>query len=371
MNVSHAVLRTVLPLLALLSVAGCGDAADDAGAASPVVATVDGQPITQADIDLELRLTRYQGRELDEATLIEARQQYGKVARESLIERQVLANAADAEGIEAPAEEIEKRWAALKMRIPPDRDMNAFLASKGYTVDLVNETLALDLRARALLEKHVKHEPVTDEAVRAIYEKHAKSFATPEQVLASHILLNVPSGASDEDKEAVKKKIEGIRAQIVEQGIEQFPTLAAEHSACPTGKQAQGSLGWFGRGRMVREFDKVAFDMEPGVVSEPVLTQFGWHLLLVQDKREASVRPLEEVQGQIRSHLEAEARKEAEMAYLDGLRKAAKVVHLVPAPEPAPRPSGGSPVWAGGGKAMPATKAPADAPKQPEPQPGK
>lgn len=100
--------------------------------------------------------------------------------------------------------------------------------------------------------------------------ENAMNSEVPMQVKASHIL--VPT----------KEEAESLKAKIA--SGESFEDLAKQHSKCPSGKEG-GDLGFFGRGQMVPEFETAAFTTEPGKVSDPVQTQFGWHLIKVVDKK--------------------------------------------------------------------------------------
>lgn len=91
------------------------------------------------------------------------------------------------------------------------------------------------------------------------------------EVKASHILVN-----TKEEAEKIKEEIMAGKA---------FDAAAAEYSSCPSGSRG-GDLGFFGKGRMVKEFEDAAFSLETGKVSDPVQTQFGWHLILVTDKKD-------------------------------------------------------------------------------------
>jgi parvulin-like peptidyl-prolyl isomerase len=91
-----------------------------------------------------------------------------------------------------------------------------------------------------------------------------------EEIKASHILV-------DTKEEAITLKEEILSGTA-------FEDVAAEHSLCPSGANG-GDLGFFGRGQMVKEFENVAFDLKVGEISDPVKTNFGWHLILVTDKQ--------------------------------------------------------------------------------------
>ena len=124
---------------------------------------------------------------------------------------------------------------------------------------------------------------------------------------AKHILVE------DEDK------CTDILNSIVSGEIS-FEEAAKQHSTCPSGQQG-GDLGEFGHGQMVKEFDEAAFAAEPGKVVGPVKTQFGYHLIKVEDKKEAGESNLEEVKDQIRAELSQKKQEEAYRAKVDELKK--------------------------------------------------
>ena len=305
---------------------GIGAAPGQEPAVSPetIVVTVNGKPITQGEIDSELAGMLFGGMKVEPARLAAFRKQFGPQAEKRLIEQALLEQAADAEGIKASEEEVAKRWKDIEARIPAGLDKAAFLQSKGWSVEDADKQIRMVVRLEELLNKHAAGEVVTDEAVRKHFDENKKQFETPEQVHARHILIKLPPGASAEDKAAVKAKIEGFKNEVAEKGLPHFQELAKQHSGCPSGQKG-GSLGFFGRGQMVPEFDKVAFDLKPGTVSDPVLTQFGWHILLVEEKREAGLREFEDVKAQLKQRLVMQGKQKAQMAYVESLKQSAKI----------------------------------------------
>lgn len=289
-----------------------------------VVLTVNGDPITQGEIDTELAGMLFGGMKVEPARLASFRKQFGPQAERKLLDQKLLQQAADAEGIKAPDDVMAERWKSIEMRIPAGMDKAAFLKSKGYSVEEADRQIRLVVRIEELLKRHASTEDVTDEAVRKYFDENSKQFETPEQVHARHILIKLPGSPTDEQKAEAKAQVEGFRQEVAEKGLPHFQELAKQHSGCPSGKQG-GSLGFFGRGQMVPEFDKVAFELEPGVVSEPVLTQFGWHILLVDEKREAGLREFEDVKAQLKHRIEMEGKQKATKDYLDALRDAATI----------------------------------------------
>src|SRR5918993_5040852 len=138
---------------------------------------------------------------------------------------------------------------------------------------------------------------VTPQQVQRYYEDNAQQYSTPEQVRASHILLKT-EGKNEED---VKKLAEEIAAKA--KGGADFAALAKQYSEDESNKDKGGDLDFFAKGAMVPEFDQAAFAMQPGQVSDPVKTSFGYHVIKMVEKRPATSKPLAEVQAQIEDQL--------------------------------------------------------------------
>lgn len=156
----------------------------------------------------------------------------------------------------------------------------------------------------------------TEDEVAKFYEAHKAEFVVPHQVLCQHILVK---GSND----AALDKIKEIRERIVS-GKSDFAAEAKEHSDCPSGQEG-GSLGWFGRGMMVPEFDKAAFEMKKGEVSGVVSTQFGYHIIYKADEKGGGEQTLVDVHDQIKDLLRHEARGRAMDAFVAELKANAKI----------------------------------------------
>lgn len=142
------------------------------------------------------------------------------------------------------------------------------------------------------MEKALGAISVKDEEVKAYYDEHAAELTGGESVSASHILVA--------EEETAKELLAKIQA-----GDVSFEDAAKEHSTCPSGQNG-GSLGDFTRGQMVPEFDEACFSMEVGELRGPVKTQFGYHLIRLNGKKEAAPIPFEEVREELRGRLTAE-----------------------------------------------------------------
>jgi peptidyl-prolyl cis-trans isomerase D len=145
--------------------------------------------------------------------------------------------------------------------------------------------------------------------IERAYNNSIEQYSTPEQVRASHILLKTEG----KDDAAVKAKAEEVLKQA--RAGADFAELAKKYSEDEASQKNGGDLDYFGRGRMVPEFDQAAFSLEPGKISDLVKTQYGYHIIKVADKKAATTRPLSEVRQQIQDQLAYE-RAQAQAADL-------------------------------------------------------
>ena len=189
------------------------------------------------------------------------------------------------------------------------------------------ETFRVQIRQGKRVDKLVAQatsgtaEP-TEADVEQYFKEHKSEFSKGEQVLAQHILVT-PDGDTEASKSEAYTKINDIRERILA-GTKTFESEAAEHSTCPSGKEG-GSLGWFGRGMMVPEFDGEAFAMKIGDISGIIETQFGYHIIKKTDHEKGGETDFDTVREQIRDLLRHSRRGEAMTAYVSELRSKAKI----------------------------------------------
>ena len=137
--------------------------------------------------------------------------------------------------------------------------------------------------------------------IEELYEDAGTRYDAPEQVRARHVLIEVPRGAEEAATLAARARAQGARERI--EAGEEFAVVAAELSEDAGSKDRGGDLGFFARGQMVPEFDAAAFALEPGGLSDLVRTDYGFHVIRVEERREALHRPLEEVREELATEL--------------------------------------------------------------------
>ena len=167
----------------------------------------------------------------------------------------------------------------------------------------------------------VGKEALTDEAMHKVYEDAVKQMGEEKETHARHILFRAPPGDEKAGKEA-EDKAKAVIARL-KKG-EDFAKVAGELTEDPSGKANGGDLGYFSKEQMVPEFSDVAFGLENGQISGPVKTQFGWHVIKVEDKRTKPTPKFEEVKPQLEQYV---ARK-AQAELVAKLRADAKIERL-------------------------------------------
>lgn len=155
---------------------------------------------------------------------------------------------------------------------------------------------------------------ITEAQIDQYYQQHQKDFQVPDQVQVRHILIQVAPNADAAADAAAKQKAEDVLKQLRAGG--NFADLAKKYSDDPGSKDKGGDLGWIQHGVTVPAFENVAFALQPGQLSGVVKTQFGYHIIQVEQKQQAHLKPLDEVKGQILATLtqQAEAAREAAFA---------------------------------------------------------
>lgn len=292
-----------------------------------VVALVDGRRVLHSDIDRRV-VGRY-GRELDlvpDEQKAELLAQVQEKALEELIDRAVLANKATANPqYQASDAAIDQRMKQFKEQLPPGSDLDMALDQLGLTEVSLREEVRVELAINQLLEDTMKSVGVPPaEEVRKFYDANHEFFTKRERAAARHILI-ATEGAPESGTLAAKlAEAEALRARLIGENAESFAEVAAAHSDCPSKSQG-GALGEFGRGEMVEEFEKAAFSQKVGEIGPVVKTEFGYHIIVVDERDAGGVAPFEEVEATLPEYLAGQRREQAVETLVKELRGKAKV----------------------------------------------
>ena len=270
--------------VALMMFAFCGAvAAKPENGAETVVAKVENEVITQRDIDILIDSLDPQM-----AAVYRSPEARGALIEELINSRLFVVKGIE-EGVDKSPEyidEIERFKKHILMRVTIDK----------------------------MLEKVI----VEDSEAKKFYDENPSQFSQPEQVHAKHILVS--------DEAEMEKVLADMRDGTT------FEEAAEKYSACPS-KANGGDLGFFGKGQMVPEFEKAAFETDVGEISGPVKTQFGVHIIKVEAKTPESTVPYEEVADQLKAYLLNQKRAEAYQAEHMQLREKHNIERTVPASE--------------------------------------
>lgn len=210
--------------------------------------------------------------------------QEGKEILDQLITRQLIIQEAARLGVEVSEEDVDEEIDKIidESFMGSEEEFLMLLDQYGVAIEVFREDARLNMLAREIA---MAQTDFTDEDGREFFEEHRHLYEQQEEVEARHILVET----EDEAEEV---------ALLLEEG-EDFVELAAEYSTDSSNKDDGGYLGSFARGRMVEPFDEVAFSLEVGELSEPVETQFGYHIIEVLDRREKEELEYEDVSEQV------------------------------------------------------------------------
>ena len=350
-----------LPIASLLILSGCKEEATAAPAAQPVDLSKAGDlfsqpmkpnPLTTDPSNVVVRVNGeniYRG-EITEAVAATLKQYAGRVppqqlqqlqgqiynnVKDQLITKKLMDAAVAAAKLTVPdaevTAEIEKIRESIKTNpnAPAGQTLESALAASGTTLEKLTASIKEQLTIKLFLEGKTKDiVDATEAEAKEFYDSNPDRFKKPENVTASHILIKFEDTDTDETKAKKKTDLEKIRKDIIA-GTVTFEDAAKAHSDCPSKAQG-GSLGTFGKGQMVPEFEVAAFSQENGEIGEIVETKFGYHVIKVSAHQEESIVKFEEVKDKIIDVLTTQKKQETINAFIKSLRDNAKIELVSP-----------------------------------------
>lgn len=276
-----------------------------------VVAMVNGQGITYYDLHQNF-IQRLQQIEQQQGHLPGSAYEAVRFqALESLVGSVLLSQEIAERKITASKDEIEKELQAIIEQFPSTGDYQLQLQMLGLTEEIVKARLAEEIKFKKLKEEVLAHIPVSQDEIAKAYE----------EVRASHILIT-PEERTEEGWAAAESKALEIREEVT---VDNFAELAEMYSEDGSGSQG-GDLGFLSRGRTVPEFEEAAFSLAVNEISEPVRSDYGYHLIIVTERKEAQGEEFEKSRGRIAEMIRAEKGRDDLMAWFEELRAAAQVI---------------------------------------------
>jgi peptidyl-prolyl cis-trans isomerase C len=240
-----------------------------------------------------------------------------------LINRTLLLQQSQSKGISVKEDAVAEALDEFKAAFADEKAYENALKEMGFTKETLKGQIKNGLTIKHLIEQEVIQQvSVSDEQIRAYYDDNPTMFRKPEQVKASHILIEVPADADEAKQAEALATIQALKARIVKG--ENFATLAMENSDGPS-KTKGGDLGFFTREQMVAPFSEAAFALEPGQTSDVVKTRFGYHLIRVTEHKAEQSMAFNEVKDAISNRLRREQEGQKIDAYLKKIKEGADI----------------------------------------------
>ena len=290
-------------------------------------ATINGTEISRAKVQAQVdHLINLRGLGSGGITQPAAYRKIQEEVIEQLVVQELLWQEAQRSKIVVDDAEIDAELQKMKGGFETEREFTFSIEAGGFTEQTFRENIRQQRSVKNMIATKITESSVADDAeVEAFYKENLDKMSVPEQIRARHILIEV-EGDDDAAKAAALEKIGAIQ-QRLEAG-ESFPLVAIDMSEGPSGAQG-GDLGLFGRGQMVAAFEEAAFALQPGEVSAPVETQFGFHLIKLEERVTAEQVPFETASPQIRSYLSKQKLQQTVETLVTNLRETGDVqIHL-------------------------------------------
>lgn len=245
---------------------------------------------------------------LDQSSIVS----FKKDILDQLINTELLYQQAQKEKIKISNDEINLEIDKIKDNFSSPEEFNEALKANNITLVRLKEDIKRQLMINSVLEETRNQVSISDEELLEYYNENKESFLEPEQVHARHILVEAEEEANN------------LLLQLKE-GLTDFAELAREKSIGPSAPSG-GDLGFFSRGQMVKEFEDAAFSLEPGEISEVVKSQFGYHIIKCEEKKEEYSPTFEEAKERIINTLKYQRENDAISTLTSKLREEAVIV---------------------------------------------
>ncbi|MDZ4815151.1 MAG: peptidylprolyl isomerase [Verrucomicrobiota bacterium] len=298
----------------------------DPNSPSFVVAKGNGVKVTRKDLnEAELSFLKMRGMSLDRIPKDQI-PAFEKQFLQEFVSRQLLERKAESVVIPDLDKKIDEQIVQIKKQAGERFDTE--LKNMGKTeADMKKELRTQAKVSQFMQEKFAKSSTPTEDELKAFYEQNKPSFIIPPIVRASHVLIKIPKGATSADKAAAKKKIDAAYARV-NKG-EEFAKVAREVSEDPGSSTNGGDLNFFQKGRMVPEFDKVAFATKAGSLSPVFETIYGFHFLKVTEAKSGQLS-YEDAKADIGAIMTRKSREEEMNKFIKQLVDEAKVKYHLP-----------------------------------------
>lgn len=319
------------------------------GASSPATPATPANPANPADTkpvkpeELPAVVARINGQEIKKEELLDRAQklrtelasagageaplntQFYREVLNTLVAQALLQQEAREQGFKVTDAEVDQQIAALKGRFPDAEKFKQALASQGLSEERLRTEMYREGAVQKLVEAKVfSAVNVTDADAKDFYDKNQDKMKQPPRAHLRHILVGVDAKATDADKQKARAKADDLLKRA--QGGEEFAKLASENSDDPGSKARGGDLSWIMPGQTVPPFEKAAFALsKPNEISPVVETQFGYHVIQLVERQEASTVPFDQAKERITNFLKQRQVQEKLQAHVEELKAKGKV----------------------------------------------
>ncbi|GMT42923.1 MAG: hypothetical protein IEMM0002_1334 [bacterium] len=245
-----------------------------------------------------------------------------KIAMDIMIDEKLILQVGKEKEIGITEREIDKAVERIRKRMGVEQEeFNKLLVREGLTMERYRQTMEDQLMAGKVLAREVRSQvQLTDEDIAEYYEKQKNEFKVKPKMRVRHIILIVKNEASDEEAKKALKRITQIRGEII--GGLDFGDAAKKYSQGPSATSG-GLLNEVSQGEMVKKFEDAAFALEPGEISGPVRTRFGYHLIKMESKTTSKFLPMDEVRPKIENKIYQKLVMEVQEDWLNSVKKEA------------------------------------------------
>jgi peptidyl-prolyl cis-trans isomerase C len=241
---------------------------------------------------------------------------------EQLIVQELLWQEAQRREFVAPVDDVEQQLQKMKSGFDSEMAFLFKIKEGGFTEATYREDIRQQRSAQRMVNDGIAPDiEISAEDVQKFYAENIDRMSSPEQVRARHILIS-PKSDDEEGKRLARQKVAAIQKEL--QGGASFALVAMESSEGPSATSG-GDLGFFGRGQMVPAFETAAFALKPGEVSDVVETQFGYHIIKLEERREGQTVSVEEAADKIRDYLRQQRLQSEVETLLTKLREESEV----------------------------------------------
>lgn len=282
------------------------------GCSKKVAAVVNGKNIYMEDVDKQLEGIKGQHGDVFKGAEGKKKEKEFKLKIvDNLISEELIIEEAVKQKIEVSDAEYAVKLAEIKKTFPSEEKFNETLKKEGLTEKSLEEIMKKQILIQKVSDKITGSIKISENETKDYYDKNLDLFKEPEQVKARHILVKTEKEAND----ILSKLKAGSN----------FEELAKQYSTDKANKDQGGDLGWIGKGQMVPEFENVAFSLEKGKTSDSVKTQYGFHIIRIDDKKAAEQKSFDAVKVQIVQTMKTQKQREKFQSWVEDVKKKSKI----------------------------------------------